>query len=101
MEERLKLFNVDEEHVATEMQDTVPSMLPPVLGKQRSGSPVGMKERQKATSPHFGKQRIHSPLLGLKERVNLELPKTPRKTARKQMKIGSPTKMEGTQNGHY
>ena len=101
MEERLKLFNMDEEHLATEMQDRVPSMLPPALGKQRSGSPVVVKERQKATSPHFGKQRIHSPLLGLKERINLELPKTPRKTARKQMKIGSPAKMEGTQHGHY
>ena len=91
MEERLKLFNMDEEHLATEMQDRVPSMLPPALGKQRSGSPVGVKERQKATSPHFGKQRIHSPLLGLKERVNLELPKIP----------GSPAKMGGTQHGHY
>ena len=100
MEERLKLFNIDEEHLATEMQDRVSSVLPPALGKQRSGSFVGVKERQKATSPHFGKQRIHSPLLGLKERANLELPKTPRKTARKQMKIGLPAKMEGTQHGH-
>ena len=101
MKERLKLFNMDEQHLATEMQDKVSPMLPPALGKQRSGSPVGVKERQKATLPHFGKQRIRSPLLGSKERLNLELPITPRKSARKQMKIGSSAKMEGIQHGHY
>ena len=78
MEERLKLFNMDEEHLATEMQDRVSSVLPPALGKQRSGSPVGVKERQKATSPHFGQQRIYSPLLGSKEMLNLKLPMPPR-----------------------
>ena len=60
-----------------------------------------MKERQKATSPQFGKQTIRSPLLGSKERLNLELPMTPRKSARKQMKIDSSAGMEGTQHGHY
>ena len=101
MEERLKLFNMDEEHLATEMQDRVSSMLPPALGKQRSGSPVRVKKRQKATLPHFGKQRIPSPLLGSKERLNLELLMPPRKSARKQMKIGSPARIKGKQHGHY
>ena len=42
MEERLKLFNIDEEHLSTEMQDRVSRMLSPFLGKQRSSSPVGV-----------------------------------------------------------
>ena len=92
---------MDKEHLATEMQDRVSSMLPPVLGKQKSGSPVGVKERQEATLLHFGKQRTLISLLGLKERLNLELPITPRKSARKHMKFCSPAGMEGTQHGHY
>ena len=44
---------MDKEHLATEIKDRVPSMLPPVLGKQKSGSPVGVKERQEATTRSY------------------------------------------------
>ena len=54
MKERLKLFNMDKEHLATGMQDRVSPVFPPVLRKQKSGSPVGVKERQEATSLWFG-----------------------------------------------